>query len=381
MTQFISIDQVAVSNKTILVRLDLNLPIQDQWITDDTRIQRSLKTLKYLIDQNAKVIILSHLGRPTGKIKSELSLAPIARLLKSYLNCPILFSNDCIGDAPKTAIRHAPFGSIIMLENLRFHPGEETNDPEFAQQLSALGDIYINDAFSCSHRAHASVVGLAKLLPSAAGFGMIDEVNALSSVLTTPTRPVMAIVGGSKVSTKLDLLLNLIKKVDYLVLGGGMANTFMLAQGHNIGESLVEPDLVSMAKTIISQADLNYCQLILPIDYQSSKGPLKIMDIGPKSGENIKSILNICKTVVWNGPVGVFEIPPFDQGSVDLAQHISHLTKSGNIISVAGGGDTIACLAKAGVDNDFTYTSTAGGAFLEWLEGKDLPGIRVLYKD
>ena len=380
MTQFTSLDQVDVDSKTVLVRLDLNVPIQDQSVSDDTRLKRSLPTLRYLLNHNAKVVILSHMGRPKGQVQSKLSLAPIARLLSNYVDCPILFANNCIGSAAHFAINSAPLGSIIVLENLRFHAEEELNDLDFAKQLALLGDLYVNDAFSCSHRSHASVVGITQFIPAVAGLGVEQELAALESVLTAPTRPVMAIVGGSKVSTKLDLLQNLIPKVDYLVLGGGMANTFLLANGQDIGESLAEPDLVESAKTMMSQAETQGCTIILPVDYQSDSGALKIMDIGTKTTEQIKNILNTCKTVIWNGPVGVFEISPFDQGSVCLAKHIAKLTKSGHLISVAGGGDTLACLNKAQVEDQFTYTSTAGGAFLEWLEGKDLPGILALRK-
>ncbi len=378
MTQLPTLDQVDLTQKTVLVRLDLNLPFQDQQVSDDTRIRRSLKTLTYLLDHQCKVVILSHRGRPKGIPNADLSLEPIARLLPNYLDCPVFFAPDCIGSATEEKIRSVPCGSIIMLENLRFHPEEETNDPTFAQQLAALGDFYVNDAFSCSHRAHASVVALAKRLPAVAGFGMQEELSALNAVLSHPKRPLMAIVGGSKVSTKLDLLQNLINTADYLVLGGGMANTFLLAQGQDIGESLAEPDLTETALAILQQADVQGCRIILPVDFQSPADTLKIMDIGLETTALIQSALEHCQTLIWNGPVGVFEVPPYDQGSIAIAQHAAHLTQERKLISVAGGGDTLACLNKAQVADQFTYTSTAGGAFLEWLEGKELPGVSTL---
>ncbi|MBX3486486.1 MAG: phosphoglycerate kinase [Candidatus Paracaedibacteraceae bacterium] len=378
MTQLPTLDQVDLTQKTVLVRLDLNLPFQDQQVSDDTRIRRSLKTLTYLLDHQCKVVILSHRGRPKGIPNADLSLEPITHLLPNYLDCPVFFAPDCIGSVADKTIRSAPYGSIIMLENLRFHSEEEANDPDFAQQLAALGDLYVNDAFSCSHRAHASVVALAKYLPAVVGFGMQEELSALNAVLSHPKRPLMAIVGGSKVSTKLELLRNLINTVDYLVLGGGMANTFLLAQGQDIGESLAEADLTETALAILQQADAQGCRIILPVDFQSPTDTLKIMDIGLKTTGLIQSALEHCQTLVWNGPVGVFEIPPYDQGSIAIAQHAAHLTQNGKLISVAGGGDTLACLNKAHVANQFTYTSTAGGAFLEWLEGKELPGVSAL---
>ncbi|MBX3457216.1 MAG: phosphoglycerate kinase [Candidatus Paracaedibacteraceae bacterium] len=381
MNQLPLLDQVDITNKTVLVRLDLNLPFQDQQVSDDTRIRRSLKTLTYLIDHQCKVIILSHRGRPKGAPNTSLSLEPIAHVLKNYIDCPISFAADCIGTLASSAIQAAPHGSIILLENLRFHPEEEKNDLTFAKRLASLGDIYVNDAFSCSHRAHASVVALAQLLPAVAGFGMQEELTALNGVLSTPERPLMAIVGGSKVSTKLDLLNNLITKVDYLVLGGGMANTFLLAQGQGIGASLAEPDLAEIALALLEQAKNQNCTIILPTDFQSPPDSFKIMDIGAQTAQRVKTALDQCKTLVWNGPVGVFEIPPYDQGSIAIARHVAQLTNNRKLISVAGGGDTLACLKKAGAEEQFTYTSTAGGAFLEWLEGKKLPGITVLSKD
>lgn len=378
MSSFLTLDHVNVTRQNVLVRLDLNIPIKNQQISDDTRIVRSLTTIKELVDKEAKVIILSHFGRPKGQASATLSLAPVARILKQHLSCPVNFANNCIGEAAAFASRHTPYGSVIVLENLRFHEGEEANSPTFAEHLACLGDLFVNDAFSCSHRAHASVVGIGDYLPVIAGRAMEAELRALESILTTPKRPVMAIAGGSKVSTKLELLTNLISKVDYLVLGGGMANTFLLAQGQDIGESLAEPDLVPQAQAIIHKAKANNCTLILPEDYAYPEGSFKIMDIGPRTVTRIQAAIDDCKTIVWNGPVGVFEMPPFDKGSVTLAQYIATKTQTNGLTSVAGGGDTLACLNKAGVGAQFTYTSTAGGAFLEWLEGKTLAGISML---
>lgn len=378
MTLFLTLDQVNVTNQNVLIRLDLNIPMEDQKVSDDTRITRILPTLNELINKHAKVIILSHFGRPNGQPNPRLSLAPIAKILESYLNCPVSFAPDCIGDIAKQAIKKTPFGGVVMLENLRFHPEEELNDPIFSKELAKLGDLYINDAFSCSHRAHASVVGIGDYLPIIAGRAMEAELDALQQILTTPARPIMAIVGGSKVSTKLDLLMNLVSKMDYLVLGGGMANTFLLAQGIDIGESLAEPALISQALLILETAKQHNCRVILPQDYRSPDDSFKIMDIGGQTVRMITDHINTCHTVVWNGPVGVFEIPPYDTGSVQIARHIAHRTQTGNLISVAGGGDTLACLNKANVGSQLTYTSTAGGAFLEWLEGKNLAGISAL---
>lgn len=378
MSSFLTLDHVNVTHQNVLVRLDLNIPSQYQWISDNTRILRALPTLNELIQKQARIIVLSHFGRPKGKITPELSLAPVARILAQHLNTAVNFGDNCVGEAADFSIRNTPFGNITVLENLRFHPEEEQNDPKFAKALSELGNIFVNDAFSCSHRAHASVVGIGEYLPVVAGRAMESELKALNTVLTSPLRPLMAIVGGSKVSTKLELLENLITKTDFLVLGGGMANTFLLAQGKDIGESLVEPDLIDQARMIINKAKNSNCQLILPIDYVCPDKSFKIMDIGQESIEIIKSAIDKCKTIVWNGPVGVFEIPPFDNGSVSLAQYIAKKTQQGQLISVAGGGDTLACLAKAGTSDHFTYTSTAGGAFLEWLEGKTLAGIKML---
>jgi phosphoglycerate kinase len=382
MPSFLTLDQIDVAHKTVLLRLDLNIPMENQCVSDDTRIVRALPTLTELLKRQAKVVVLSHFGRPEGKPNFNLSLFPVAEILQSYLSCPLLFASDCIGAAAEIGVANASYGEVVFLENLRFHPEEEKNDPKFAKQLASLGDIYVNDAFSCSHRAHASIVGICDNLPAVAGRAMEAELNALQSLLTTAARPIMAIVGGSKVSTKLELLANLVTKIDILVLGGGMANTFLLAQGKDVGNSLVEPDLVKAAQDRMALAEKNKCRLILPEDYASPtsppEGPLTIMDIGPQTIQTIKSAIDTCQTVVWNGPVGVFEVPPFETGSVALATAIAQKTQAGKLVSIAGGGDTLACLNKAQVGDKFTYTSTAGGAFLEWLEGKRLPGVAAL---
>lgn len=381
------------SSLTALLRLDLNMGIHDNVISDDTRLVRSLPTIHELIARNAKVVILSHFGRPIGTPDPRFSLIPIALNLRKYVTCPILFSTDCIGPSAKTAIEEACPGSIIILENLRFHEGEETNTSEFSSQLAILGDVYINDAFSCSHRAHASIVGLPKLLPAYAGRALEAELTALEGILHHPQRPIMTIVGGAKISTKLDLLKNLVTKMDYLVLGGGMANTFLAAKGIPVGNSLMEESLIDAAKTIMSLAEAHGCVLILPSDVVVSTS-LKdkfvrtiildqlspadcIFDVGPDTLNHIESIMDSCKTVLWNGPLGVFEIPPYDASSHRLAQMIAARTEKG-LISVAGGGDTLAALHTARSEDGFTHTSTAGGAFLEWLEGKVLPGISAL---
>lgn len=392
---FLTLDTANVTHQNVLVRLDLNLPMKNGIVSDDTRIKRSLLTLQELLKKQAKIIILSHFGRPKGKVDPVMSLEPIAAYLEKFVNCPVSFVKDCIGFSTEDIIQKAPFSSIVVLENLRFYAEEEANDLDFARKLAGLGNLYVNDAFSCSHRAHASVAAICKFLPCYAGRAMEKELSTLESVLKSPKRPLMAIVGGSKVSTKIDLLHNLIKKVDHLVIGGGMANTFLAAKAYEIGQSLCEDDYIPTAQEIMIEAETHHCNLILPIDViltdeivENAKAENiraervskshKIADMGAESITRIQQILDSCQTVIWNGPVGVFEVSPFGKGSVDLAHHIAHLTKKGKIISVAGGGDTLAALAKADVENDFTYTSTAGGAFLEWLEGKDLPGVSAL---
>lgn len=397
MTQFLTLDDVDVSGKTILVRADLNVPMKGGRVTDMTRISRLLPTIRELKTHEAKTILISHFGRPKGCVNEKDSLKHLLPALEQAFGQPVLFASDCTGPDAKEAVQNLKPGDILLLENLRFHVGEEKNDPDFALELASLGDIYVNDAFSCSHRAHASVVGITEVLPSYAGRGMQAELEALNRVLENPKRPLMAIVAGSKVSTKLELLENLIQKVDYLVVGGGMANTFLSAIGHPIGQSLWEEEMEETANKIMEKAKPSSCKIILPRDVAVTTEikastprhvvPVthvedndKIVDIGEDTVGIIRHLLASCATVVWNGPVGIFEIPPYDVGSNAIAHAIADLTKKGSLISVAGGGDTLAAISHARSDKDFTYTSTAGGAFLEWLEGKDLPGVKALQR-
>ncbi len=391
-----TLDSIDVKNKTVLVRLDLNVPMQAGRVTDDTRIRRALPTLQHLIAEHAKVVILSHFGRPKGRVDLSMSLAPLVNVLSEALwDRPVGFSPDCVGNTARLAVENAKSGDVILMENLRFHAGEEANDADFADQLASLGDLYVNDAFSCSHRAHASVVGLAERLPHVAGKLMDEEVTALNSVLEQPNRPLAAVVGGAKVSTKLELLGNLVERVDKLIIGGAMANTFLLAQGHEVGTSLVEREMTDTAKTILEQAKAQNCEIILPCDGVVTRAFTKaapsevvptnampadamMLDAGPASLIKMCTALSDCKTVVWNGPLGAFETSPFDASTVTLARYVAGLSKSGSAHSVAGGGDTVAALAHSGLAAQFSYLSTAGGAFLEWLEGKELPGLKAL---
>ncbi len=389
MTDFRTLDDLNPAGKRVLVRLDLNLPLQNGKVTDMTRLERSLPTLKELASKGAKVIVMAHLGRPVGTDKT-LTLAPIALALKEALvPLPVHF---CEGPQVLKGIEALGPGEILLLENIRFVPGEEKNDPAFAQEMAQWGDVYVNDAFSTAHRAHASTEGIAHLLPSYAGRLMEEELHALHMTLDNPKRPLMAIVGGAKVSTKLPLLENLLSKVDILVMCGAMANTFLAALGHDVGASLYEPDLISTAKGLLDKGR----EILLPVDVvvaQDLKDPYprtcmihevkkedKIFDIGPATVSHIYHKMSSSHTLLWNGPLGVFETLPFDHGTNAVAQAAAHLTREGSIVSVAGGGDTVAALAHAGVVDDFTYVSTAGGAFLEWLEGKPLPGVLALLK-
>jgi phosphoglycerate kinase len=387
-----------VAGRRVLVRLDLNVPMQDGEITDASRIERSVPTVAELRDQSAKVVVLSHFGRPKGRRESSMSLRPLCRPLGAALGgIEVAFAEDCIGGPAERAVAALQPGEVLLLENLRFHPGEEKNDPAFADQLARLGEVCVNDAFSASHRAHASITGLAERLPSAAGRLMQAEIEALSRALDHPDRPLGAVIGGAKVSTKVEVLGNLIEKVDLLVLGGGMANTFLYARGTPVGRSLCEKDLAETAREIMAKAEARNCQIVLPIDgrvatefkagARSSVVPIElvpeeamILDIGPGSAEQIQGAIARCKTLVWNGPLGAFEIPPFDAGTTAVARMVAERTQAGKLMSVAGGGDTLAALAHAGVLEQFSYVSTAGGAFLEWLEGKELPGVAVLKK-
>ena len=385
-----------VGGRTLLVRLDLNVPMQDGRVTDATRIERSVPTVRELVDRGAKVVVLAHFGRPKGKREASMSLVPLARPLGEALGgIKVAFAEDCIGAPAEQAVAALKPGGVLLLENLRFHAGEEKNDPAFADQLARLGELYVNDAFSAAHRAHASITGLAERLPAAAGRLMQAEVEALSRALENPERPLAAVVGGAKVSTKLDLLGNLIDRVDLLVLGGGMANTFLFARGTPVGRSLCEKDMAGTARDIIARVEARSCQMLLPIDGRvasefragapSREVPIElvpddamILDIGSGSAQMINDQLGNCRTVVWNGPLGAFEIPPFDAGTTAVAQLVAERTQAGKLMSVAGGGDTLAALAHAGVLEQLSYVSTAGGAFLEWLEGKDLPGVAAL---
>jgi len=394
MSAFQTLDHVEVKGKRVLVRADLNVPVENGVVTDATRIDRLAPSIAELADKGAKVILLSHFGRPKGR-DAKNSLKPVVAELAHIIKRPVKFADDCIGETAEQAVAELRPGNILCLENTRFYPGEENNDPEFAKALAKLGDIYVNDAFSVSHRAHASTEGLAHLLPAYAGRTLQTELDALVKALEHPDRPLTAIVGGAKVSTKLDLLGNLLRKVDVLIIGGAMANTFLLAQGKKVGKSLFEKDLVEIAKKILDEARANKRQIILPVDAvvaekYEAHAPSRvvdvdhvgdndmILDIGPHSIEYAISELARSKTLVWNGPFGTFEIEPFDNGTDEVAEAVAELTRAGKLVSVAGGGDTVAALNAAGVADRLTYVSTAGGAFLEWLEGKALPGVEIL---
>jgi phosphoglycerate kinase len=392
MSAFRTLDHVEVKGKRVLVRVDLNVPVENGVVTDATRIDRVAPSITELADKGAKVILLSHFGRPKGRDEKN-SLKPVVAELAHVIKQPVKFADDCIGETAEQAVAELRPGNILCLENTRFYPGEENNDPEFAKALAKLGDIYVNDAFSVSHRAHASTEGLAHLLPAYAGRTLQTELGALVKALEHPDRPLTAIVGGAKVSTKIDLLGNLLRKVDVLIIGGAMANTFLLAQGKKVGKSLIEKDLVEIAKKILDEASKR--QIILPVDAvvaekHEAHAPSRvvdvdhvgdndmILDIGPRSIEYTISELARSKTLVWNGPFGTFEIEPFDNGTDEVAEAAAELTQAGKLVSVAGGGDTVAALSAASVADRLTYVSTAGGAFLEWLEGKALPGVEIL---
>ncbi len=384
-----------LTGKRVLLRVDLNVPVHDGAVTDATRIERVAPTIRELSDRGARVALLAHFERPKGKRVPEMSLAPIAPAVADAVERPVTFVDDCIGAEAAEAIQALGDGGILLLENTRFHKGEEENDPVFAAALAELGDLYVNDAFSAAHRAHASTEGLAHLLPSFAGRAMQRELEALEGALGNPRRPVVAIIGGAKISTKLELLGNLVSKVDALVVGGGMANTFLAAKGVAIGKSLNEPDLQAIAKQIMLAAADAGCALVLPSDVVVAAAfaanaphatvPLDsiaadgmILDAGEQTVATISGWIDKAKTLVWNGPLGAFEKPPFDRATIAAARHAAQRTKAGQLLSVAGGGDTVAALNQAGVADDFSYVSTAGGAFLEWLEGKPLPGVEAL---
>jgi phosphoglycerate kinase len=394
MPSFKTLDQADVKNKRVLVRVDLNVPMENGRVSDMTRIERILPTIRELSDKDAKVILLSHFGRPKGVDKSQ-SLEPLVSVLATALGKTVLFAPDCIGADAERAVSVLQAGQVLVLENTRFHKGEEKNEPDFVAALAKHGDIYVNDAFSAAHRAHASTEGLAHKMPAFAGRALQAELEALQSALEKPERPVMAVVGGAKISTKLALLGNLLAKVDKLAIGGAMANTFLAAQGKPVGKSLVEKDLLDTARDILAKAKSSNCEIILPVDVVvagefKARSPSKvvatdkvgnddmILDIGRASIGHVIAALAASKTLVWNGPFGAFEMEPFDVGTNEVAEAAAELTEAGKLRSVAGGGDTVAALEHAGAADRFTYVSTAGGAFLEWLEGKPLPGVEAL---
>ncbi len=390
------LEDFQLQNKVVLVRADINVPMdKNEKITDATRIERLRPTFEYLLQQEAKPVILAHFGRPKGQVVESLSLSKVASEMSNYLNANVKFCNESFGDTAKAAISTLQSQEILVLENTRFQKGEEKNDIQLAQKWADLADIYCNDAFSAAHRAHASTEAIARLLPSCVGKLMEAELTALESALGTPKKPVMAIVGGAKISTKIDLISNLIEKTDYLVIGGGMANTFLAAKGVEIGKSLCEHDLLDLARKIMTQAESQSCKLYIPQDYvvarefkanadshvvegQNCPSDAMILDAGPKSIIDIQNMMESANTLVWNGPLGAFEIPPFDNATNKCAQYAAQITQKGQILSIAGGGDTVSALNASYSAQDFTYISTAGGAFLEWMEGKTLPGVAAL---
>ncbi|MGO9391522.1 phosphoglycerate kinase [Rhodoblastus sp.] len=395
MSGFHTLDSADLKGKRVLVRVDLNVPMENGHVSDATRIDRILPTLREIISKGGKAILLSHFGRPKNGPDDANSLKPVAGVLAQHLGRPVAFAPDCVGKAADSAIQHMANGDVLLLENTRFHKGEEKNDPALVQQMAALGDLYVNDAFSSAHRAHASTEGLAHKMPAYAGRTMQAEIEALSKALEKPARPVGAVVGGAKISSKLELLGNLTKKVDFLIIGGGMANTFLAAQGKKVGKSLCENDLLDTAREIMKNAAANKCQIVLPTDAVVAKefkahahshvvsvdhvgDDEMILDAGPRSVAEVEAVLTAIKTLVWNGPFGAFEIEPFDAATNAVARTAARLTVEGKLLSVAGGGDTVSALNHAGVAEQFTYVSTAGGAFLEWLEGKHLPGVEAL---
>jgi phosphoglycerate kinase len=394
---FRTLDQADLRGKRALVRVDFNVPMQDGAISDDTRLRAALPTIQALCEAGAKVTLLAHFDRPKGKRVPSMSLKPVVEPLSALLGAPVAFAEDCVGEAAERAQGYLKPGGVLLLENVRYHAGEEANDPGFSKQLAALGDVYVDDAFSAAHRAHASTEGVAHLLPAYAGEAMRRELDALDRALGHPERPVLGIVGGSKVSSKLDLLTHLVTKLDRLAIGGGMANTFLFAQGWEVASSYCEKDLAETARDILREAGRNHCELLLPIDIVVAErmaagaaarvrglGELddeeRILDAGPQTVARLEQAMDASRTLVWNGPLGVFEIPPFDKGTVQAARHAAALAKAGKLVAVAGGGDTVSALNAAGVAEDFTFVSTAGGAFLEWMEGKVLPGVAALQR-
>lgn len=394
MTAFRTLDDADLADKRVLVRVDLNVPMEAGRVTDETRLKAILPTIRAITDKGGKVVLLAHFGRPKGRDESQ-SLAPVAKALEAQLGRKVAFASDCVGEEASSAISRLAAGEVLVLENTRFHAGEEKNAADFVDALASLGDIYVNDAFSAAHRAHASTEGLARKLPAYAGRSMESELAALTKALEAPVRPVLAVVGGSKVSSKLELLGNLVRKVDILVIAGGMANTFLAALGKKVGKSLCEHDLADTAREILEKAKAAGCEIVLPVDAVVAKefkanaanrvvsvdevgDDEMILDAGPETVAVVAQKLDGAKTVVWNGPFGAFEMTPFDAATVAVARDVGKRTRAGTLLSVAGGGDTVAALNHAGVAGDFSYVSTAGGAFLEWLEGKALPGVEAL---
>lgn len=390
-----SLDDLDLAGKVVLTRVDINVPVEDGRVTDDTRIQRIVPTVRDILAKGGKPVLLAHFGRPKGQRVPEMSLQQLVPALEAAFAAPVMFAADCVGSAAEAAVGALAEGQVLLLENTRYHEAETKNDADFATAMAKLGDIYCNDAFSAAHRAHASTEGIARLLPNCAGRLMQAELSALDAALGQPERPVVAVVGGAKVSTKLDLLGNLVAKVDHLVIGGGMANTFLAAQGIDVGKSLAEHDMTGTATDIMEKAKTAGCEIILPVDVVVARefkagaandvvaadacpADAMILDAGPQTVARVAKALEGAKTLIWNGPMGAFEIAPFDAATNAAAAQAAALSKAGQLTSVAGGGDTVAALNKAGAAEDFTYISTAGGAFLEWMEGKELPGVAAL---
>jgi phosphoglycerate kinase len=392
-----TLDDIDLKGKTVLLRVDINVPMEGGVVTDTTRIDKIVPTVKDVLAKGGKPVLLAHFDRPKGKVVPEMSLGHICGAVEAALGCKVVFGADCVGDVAVAAIAAAGAGEVVLLENTRFQPGEEKNDPELAKAMAALGDVFVNDAFSAAHRAHASTEGLAHLLPAAAGRLMEAELKALEAALGNPVRPVVAVVGGAKVSTKLDLLGNLVGKVDHLVIGGGMANTFLVAQGIEVGKSLAERDMADTAREILGKAKAAGCAIHLPVDVVVARefkagaanetvaatvcpADAMILDAGPQTVAELTKVFEGAKTLIWNGPLGAFEIEPFNAATNAAARVAASLTKAGKLVSVAGGGDTVSALNQAGAAEDFTFISTAGGAFLEWMEGKELPGVAALMR-
>jgi phosphoglycerate kinase len=390
-----TLDDVALAGKTVLCRVDINVPMEGGRVTDATRIEKIVPTVEDIIARGGRAVLLAHFGRPKGKVVEDMSLRHVVPALEAALGRRVFFAADCVGTPAQTAIAEAGPGDVVLLENTRFHGGEEKNDPALAADMAALGDVFVNDAFSAAHRAHASTTGIAHLLPAAAGRLMEAELRALEAALGSPARPVVAVVGGAKVSTKLELLGNLVAKVDHLVIGGGMANTFLVAQGVEVGTSLAERDMAATALDIVDKAKAAGCNIHLPVDVVVARefkagaahqvvavadcpADAMILDAGPATVAKLAALFATCKTLIWNGPLGAFEITPFDAATNTAAREVARLTRAGALVSVAGGGDTVAALNQAGAAGDFTFISTAGGAFLEWMEGKELPGVAAL---